>query len=358
MARKATQKKLPVALIVVCAVLVALAAFLIVFREPVRCVFYSNVDPRVKLDVEGEWANGTAYKNVQYSEISTSDYLNLYVPSVENPPLIVAIHGGGFVLNDCESRQAQLFYQYFRDHGYAVATVNYRLAQEASFPGALQDVKAAVRYLRANAETYGYNAEKIAVWGESAGGYLAVMTAVTNDDEFNDVPFIGEDALSEPVSARVSVLLDYYGAVQLETRAERVAAFKQLGIPELVVKIASGWLDETLKGTPYETCEDYWIGASLASLSQEEKNAFTPAYYVRKNLPGREDLDALICHGDADITVPMSQSLILYEEMLKTIGDARTQLHLVHNCGHAGEKLFNDENLGAVRAFLEKALAR
>ena len=358
MTRKSNRKRPPVALIVIAVILVVLAVLLFIFREPARCVFYSNVDPKVKLDVDGEWANGTAYKNVQYSEVSPSDYLNLYVPSVENPPLIVAIHGGGFVLNDCESRQAQLFYQYFRDHGYAVATVNYRLAQEAPFPGALQDVKAAVRYLRANAATYGYNADRIAVWGESAGGYLAVMTAVTNDDEFNDLPFIGEDALTEPVSARVSVLLDYYGAVQLETRAERMAAFKQLGIPGLVVKIASGWLDETLKGTPYETCEDYWIATDIASLSQEERNVFTPAYYVRKNLPGRTDLDALICHGDADITVPMSQSLMLYEEMLQTIGGERTQLHLVHNCGHAGEKLFNDENLGVVQSFLEAALAR
>ena len=96
--------------------------------------------------MDGEWTGGKSYKNVQYSEVSASDYLNLYVPDDDNPPpLLVLVHGGGFVTNDCESRQAQLMYQYFRDHGWACATVNYRLAQEAFFPAAVEDVKCAVR---------------------------------------------------------------------------------------------------------------------------------------------------------------------------------------------------------------------
>ena len=295
---------------------------------------------------------------MRYSDISETDYLNLYVPNAENPPLIVLVHGGGFVLNDLESRQAQLFYQYFRDRGYACATVNYRLAQEAPFPAAVQDVKAAVRFLRANAAQYGYNADRIAIWGESAGGYLATMAAVTNDDEFNDLPFIGEDALASPVSARISVLLDDYGAVQLETRQERIAAFDQLGIPAIVVKIAAGWLDDTLKGTPYDTVEDYWIGRDIASLSPEERNPFTPGWYVQKNLAGRDDLHVLIRHGDADITVPMTQSLGLYEQLCLAMGGDHVRLSLVHNCGHAGEKLFGDECMDQVKAFLDAALAR
>ena len=186
--------------IIVCAVLVILAAVLFIERDLVRMVFYSNYDPLNKLDV-ANWQGGKAYMGVQYADVSESDYLNLYVPDgVENPRLIVAVHGGGFVLNDCESRQAQLFYQYFRDHGYAVATVNYRLAKEAVFPAAVQDVKAAVRFLKANAEKYCYNADKVAIWGESAGGYLCVMAGVTAQGEFDDLPFIGEDALETPVT--------------------------------------------------------------------------------------------------------------------------------------------------------------
>ena len=133
------------ALVIAAAALAVLAVALFVKRDLVRMVFYSNYDPKNPLKTEGEWSGGTARTGVRYAEISESDYLNLYVPDgVDRPPLIVAIHGGGFVLNDCESRQAQLFYQYFRDHGYAVATVNYRLAGEASFPAAVQDVKCAM----------------------------------------------------------------------------------------------------------------------------------------------------------------------------------------------------------------------
>ncbi|MCD8161262.1 MAG: alpha/beta hydrolase [Clostridiales bacterium] len=161
-----------------------------------------------------EWTGGASYEYVPYSDVSGSDYLHLYVPDAEEPmPLIIMVHGGGFVCNDCESRQAQFMYRYFRQHGYACATVNYRLAQEDGFPAALEDVKAAVRYLRANAETYGYDPDRFIIWGESAGGYLATMAAVTNDDEFTGVSFIGEDELAEPVSAQVSCLIDFYGII-------------------------------------------------------------------------------------------------------------------------------------------------
>ena len=146
------------------------------------------------LKIEAPEFEGKTYEHVAYSEESQSDYLDLYVPWSEEPmPLLICVHGGGFVANDCQSRQAVLMYQYFRSKGYAVATVNYRLAQEATFPLPLSDVKAAVRFLRANASQYGYDPERFAIWGESAGGYLAVMAAVTGEEEYCMVPFIGED---------------------------------------------------------------------------------------------------------------------------------------------------------------------
>ena len=339
-------------------ILLVLAVVLIAKHDLLRMIYYSNVDPELPLNVEGAWSGGTAYKNVQYSEVSESDYLNLYVPDSETPPqLMVLVHGGGFVLNDCESRQAQLFYQYFRDHGYACATVNYRLAQEAVFPAAVQDVKAAVRFLKANADTYGYDASKVVIWGESAGGYLAVMAGATNDEEFNDLSFIGEDSLETPVSSKVDVVLDYYGAVQLESKADRAAAFKALGVPSFVVDIAGSWLKDPIKDMPWaESCEDAWMGKRFEEMSEDERQVVQPIYYVRKNLNGDTPLAMLIWHGDADITVPVTQSQMLYDTLKSQNGADPLVFEIIHNAKHAGERLYTDENLARVQAFVENAL--
>ena len=340
-----------------CLLLAALLVLGFVYREPIRMVWYSNVDPKNPLHVDGEWTGGKTYKNVQYSEITASDYLNLYVPDTDDPPLLVLVHGGGFVTNDCESRQAQLMYQYFREHGWACATVNYRLAQEAVFPAAIEDVKCAVRFLRANAEPYGYDASKIAIWGESAGGYLAVMAGVTTEEEFNSLPFIEEDALTEPVSAKVDVILDYYGAMILETKEERHEAFAALGVPGFVVDIAAGWLKNATKDLPWaESCEDAWIGRPLSELSEEERQIFQPLYYAAKNLRPGEGPAVLIWHGDADITVPRTQSEALYETILNVRGDDGVSFELIPNAGHASERMYSDERLAQLREWLEQTV--
>ena len=339
-------------------IVLILAVVLIVKHEAVRMLVHSVWEPQTPLNVDGEWTGGTTYKNVQYSDVSETDYLNLYVPDGDDPaPLIVLVHGGGFVLNDCESRQAQLFYQYFRDHGYACATVNYRLAQEAPFPAAVEDVKCAVRYLRANAEKYGYNADHIAIWGESAGGYLATMASVTTDEEFSSLPFIGEEDLDEPVSGKIDVLLNFYGAMVLEPREERLAAFKELDMPGFIVTMSNMWLMDMMKDYPqYESWEDLWLGKNMTEMTEEEKQAFTPAYYVRKNLNDRTDLKVMIWHGDADITVPRTQSEMIYDAYRETIGDGNVQIRIFRNYKHASDKFYTDENLSELEAYLDGAI--
>ena len=350
---KKTARRWPAVVLAVLAVLIAAG---VAWREPIRAIFYSNWDPQKPLDVSGAWAGGETYAGVQYSDVSASDYLNLYVPSSEvPPPLMVLVHGGGFVLNDCESRQAQLFYDYFRNHGYACATVNYRLAQEAKFPAAIRDVKAAVRFLRANADRYGYDASRVAIWGESAGGYLAVMAGMTTDEQFNDLPFIGEEALDAPVSAEVSAILDFYGVMELQTVQARKADFRALGIPGIVVDVAGRWLTDALKGTGIASVEDYWLDMDLDAITDEERQAFTPARYVAENLPNRADLRLSIWHGDADITVPWVQSQRLYAQAAGIAGEDRVSFELFRNMKHADEDMYSDENLARLKAWLEDA---
>ncbi|MBP5694348.1 MAG: alpha/beta hydrolase, partial [Bacilli bacterium] len=118
-----------------------------------------------------EW-EGKEYLDVSYSPDYETDCLDLYVPtSNTKPKLITLIHGGGFLFNDSRSRPCRFLYQYFRAKGYACASINYRLATESTFPGAVEDCKAAIKFLKLNADYYGYDASKMVVWGESAGGY-------------------------------------------------------------------------------------------------------------------------------------------------------------------------------------------
>ena len=327
-----------------------------VYHEATRVVFQNLFAKTEKLDDSTEWSGGTSYEKLAYSDVSENDYMNLYVPDAEEPmPLMVLVHGGGFVYNDCESRQAQFMYRYFRDHGYACASINYRLAQEAAFPAAVEDVKAAVRFLRANAETYGYLADNITIWGESAGGYLAVMAGVTNDDEFNSLPFIGEEELSEPVSAKVSTILNYYGCMELEPKAERYAEYKKLGIPELVADLSALWLTSAVKEfKEYDTVEDFWIGKNIATLTEEERQVFDPAYYITKNLSPEDPVDVLIWHGDADLSVPYTQSERIYETFVEAEGEEHAEMVLFPGVKHAADVLYSDENLARIDEYLRQ----
>ena len=321
------------------------------YHDTAYMVFRNLTVQTYRLDETQTWDGGTAYRNVQYADISPSDYLNLYVPDTESPaPLFVLIHGGGFISGDAESRQAQMMYRYFRDHGFACATVNYRLAQEAPFPGAVEDCKAAIRYLRAHAEEYGYNADRIAVFGESAGGYLAAMCAVTNDEEFNSLPFIGQDETGN-VSAQVNVLVDYYGVMENGMDADLQA----LKIPKAVYQIANSWMSkDTLEG--FESILSFWLRKNISEMTQTETAVFDPYAYIEENLSVGCDLSVWIIHGDCDLTIPYLQSERLNDRLTEMLGADLVSYRLVPDMGHASDPLYSEEELGLLEEFLKDKL--
>lgn len=332
-------------------VLAILAVFLVINRNLVRILRWNLFPRKVELDTSTDWDGGKSYEKLPYSDVSETDYLNLYVPDSDEPmPLFVLVHGGGFVSNDNESRQAQFMYRYFRDHGYACASVNYRLAQEAAYPAAIDDVKAAIRFLKANADKYGYDASKVAVWGESAGGYLAVMAGVTTDEDFHGVAYIGEEDQEDTVTADVSVVVDYYGAVGL---GQKESGMKELGIPGIVQWAAGLWLDNALKGTGYDNVESYWLRKDLSQATDEELYQISPGYYLDKNLTSDSDFHMLIWHGDADLDVPYTQSQEFAEKLGNVIGQDKVTMKLFHNYKHADDALYSDENLAEVKAYLD-----
>jgi acetyl esterase/lipase len=151
-------------------------------------------------------------ENVIYATQSPSQRLDIYMPKgVAKPPLVVWIHGGGFVFGDedvLKFDEAAKLLEVFIKNGIAVASVNYRLSQEAAFPAAGVDTKRAIRYLRANASKYGYDPKKFATGGDSAGGYLALMAAITGDQSS---PFDDATDPNRKTSAAVSAVMDLFG---------------------------------------------------------------------------------------------------------------------------------------------------
>jgi acetyl esterase/lipase len=337
--------------LIIAGVVLAVILVGVINREVIRVVWHSVLSPSVKMDESETWAGGKSYEKLPYSEVSENTYLNLYVPDSDEPvPLFVLVHGGGFVFNDCESRQAQFMYRYFRDHGYACASINYRLAQEAPYPAAVDDVKAAIRFLKANAKQYGYNPEQVAVWGESAGGYLAVMAGVTKDEDYHGVSFIGEENLTEPVTADVQAVVDFYGATEMEKKEEE---YKKLGIPKFVQWASGIWLDKALKGTGYDDVHAYWLRKDLSECSREELLEFSPYTYIDKNLNAESDFHMLIWHGDADLDVPYTLSEEMYQKLGEVVGEDKVKFKLFHNYKHAADKFYTDENLEEVKTYLD-----
>ena len=305
-----------------------LALFAIVANLGLLQILACNMTaPKLKLDESFSWRNGS-YERIFYGE-SDAQFIDLYVPAdTVNPRLFVLVHGGGFVMNDAQSRQAQFMYRFFREKGYACASVNYRLADEASFPAACDDVHNAVVFLSQNAQKYGYDASNIAIWGESAGGYLATREALTETD------------------APITALVSYYGCYELAVMG---AQFEQQGISRFIRTVSSFWTAGKLNG--YSSCEEFWMRKAYKDWTDEDRNAASVLAIAERG-PANRSLDVMLVHGTADITVPMQQSVNLAEALRAFYGSEHVNFITVENCIHADDRLYSDEILTTVESFL------
>lgn len=305
-----------------------LALFAIVANLGLLQILACNMTaPKLKLDESFSWRNGS-YERIFYGE-SDAQFIDLYVPAdTVNPRLFVLVHGGGFVMNDAQSRQAQFMYRFFREKGYACASVNYRLADEAPFPAACDDVHNAVVFLSQNAQEYGYDASNIAIWGESAGGYLATREALTETD------------------APITTLVSYYGCYELAVMG---AQFEQQGISRFIRTVSSFWTAGKLNG--YSSCEEFWMRKAYKDWTDEDRNAASVLAIAERG-PANRSLDVMLVHGTADITVPMQQSVNLAEALRAFYGSEHVNFITVENCIHADDRLYSDEILTTVESFL------
>ena len=222
--------------------------------------------------------------------------LRLNIIRPKNPPqkpmpVVVWIHGGAWRAGTKEGLRTVPLAQ----RGYFTVSIEYRLSQEAIFPAQIHDCKAAIRWLRAHAEQYNIDPERIGVWGASAGGHLAALLGTSA----GVAELEGEGGWAE-FSSRVQAVCDFYGPTD----------FPKMG----------GW--HNLPNSP----EHQLIGGSWEEKAELVRLA-NPITHVTP-----DDPPFLIVHGEEDRTVPINQSEMLYQA-LKKAGVEVTFVR-VQNGGH------------------------
>jgi acetyl esterase/lipase len=153
------------------------------------------------------------WTDVPYANASPAQKMDIYLPNSKGPyPVVIWIHDGGFESGDKSGNESKLAKEALL-RGYAVVSINYRLSKDAKFPAQINDVKAAIRFLRANAKKYNLNPDKTAVWGNSAGEGLAALAGTSGNVEELQNNSLGYSNVSDQVQA----VVDQKGPINFNT---------------------------------------------------------------------------------------------------------------------------------------------
>jgi acetyl esterase/lipase len=270
--------------------------------------------------------------------------LDLYLPAARGlpMPLVVFVHGGGW--NGGDTRHAAGFDDFPRElaalaaQGYVVASVSYRLSGEARFPGAVQDIKAAIRWLRGRARDLNMDQTRVAVWGDGAGGQLASLTGVTCGVAAFDPETSRSDAGDVP-SACVQAVIDWYGISDLQT----------LSSDNQVQPAAEAKPDAAGFQPPPASDAGSFLGCEPAACPPMVARLASPLAFITGTSPA-----FLIQHGEADTIVSPRQSQKLHEALRKA--NVPAELITYPGVGHNFSR-GSVPDAGAHRAALEKLVS-
>ncbi len=269
--------------------------------------------------------------DLPYATISPAQKLDIYLPDEgDGPfPVLFSIHGGAFAIGDKRDIQLQPFLTGL-DRGFAVVGVNYRLSGEAIFPAGLQDTKAALRWLRAQAGEFSLDPGRIVAWGGSSGANYATMVGVTANEPLFDDPALGNAGYR----CDVALVVDWFGPMDFLTMDQQLA------------QDHLGPLDHNDATSP----ESLYLGAKITDVPDKAKLA-SPLTYVGEHIP-----PILIQHGRMDNLVPFQQSVQLAEVIAARVGPDRYELDLAEGAGHADPWFETPENLARVFEFIGRRL--
>ena len=270
-----------------------------------------------------DWPHGFKLVcDLAYGDVSAAQRLDMVYPtdSARRLPAIVMIHGGGWRYGGKDGDKTRRMMANFAKAGFVALSVGYRLSDEAVFPAAVEDCKLAIRWLRANASTYGVDPNAIGAIGPSAGGHLSALLAVTRTSDSLE----GDGGLNDRSS-------------ELQASVAVCGPF-DLRIP-LTPRLAEN--DDPLVVS--------FLGGSLKEKAVAARQA-SPITYVRRDQP-----PLLIVHGTADARVDVRQAMAM-AEAVKSVG-APSELILVKDGGH-GMGIARTENVfSQILAFFQEHLS-
>ncbi len=266
--------------------------------------------------------------DVAYAGKSNSQKMDIYIPQGAGPfPVVVLIHGGAFKAGSksMESGHAAKL----TANGYVAVSINYRLSGEAVFPAAVHDCKAAVRFLRANAQTYRINPDKIGAWGASAGGNLSAILGTSGGDTYLE----GTEGNFLSASSNVQACIDWFGPINFATMVAEGAA---LGFAS----------------TYNVNNESQYLGLDAnAPANIEIVKKANPTTYIDANDP-----PFWIEVGSSDPLIPYTQSLNFYNALKNTLGNGKVSYDMLEGAGHGGAQFDTDANLNKAVSFFDAKL--
>ena len=254
--------------------------------------------------------------------------LDLYLPSqrktaeyaegLNDAPCIVFVHGGGWKAGDKKSAKANA--AWLVEHGFAVASINYRLTEVAQWPAQINDCYAAVRWLREHSGKYGIDPDRMGAFGTSAGAHLVALMGTRR--------YPGE----ETVSSRVHAVCDWFGPSELMTMPPN-----NVGEGRTAEDVAQSNGAKLLGATVREVPK---LAADASAI--DHVSASAAAF--------------LIMHGDQDTGVPISQSTRLHRKLLST--GAFSELHVVKGGKHGGALFRTEDVRQRVLDFFQRSLMK
>ena len=329
-----------------------------------------------------------------------------FVPAIGDisspAPLLVWVHGGAWrfgtnqALRDTilrapggeQPNTQALMRAAFQQAGWAVASINYRYSHQALFPGALHDVKEAVRFFRANAHEFGIDPQRIAVAGGSAGGHLSMMVAHTGDSAAGDGS--GGDSASAPEHAEHDEYFEGRAASAYPSHSSQVAAAASFyGVSDL----RTIFTDRPLAGYALDHPEDdgaEWrllgsthpVPADVSAIDASKGERAVPGVCIeraQKNWERAHPIDAvrpqkrvnkvksasapgasggatalMLVHGISDSCVPYQQSVRVYQALRTR--QVPTDLVLVPDAEHGDSRCFSPDIVQQMLLFLNRAV--
>lgn len=281
----------------------------------------------------------TAYIKQQWHDIAYMDgerhTLDVYLPNEgQGPfPVIVDIYGGGLIFGDKSSHKLEPALRLL-DKGYAVVSVDYSLIHQKDFPFQIYEIKAALRFLRAHADEYQLDMNRVALMGESSGAHLAVMTGVTASVDALQNPFMGDNN-NQPET--VNAIITMYGPYEFD---QFVDQFNESGVTP---KYAETGTAESFEGQMFNQ-------QAPKDVPQRVK-MYSPKMYFNAEMP-----PILAFAGTADAVVPYQQTVNMINGAREFVSEDKAVLHLVEGTGHGPADYMSPEFTDEKAAFLAKWL--